>query len=401
MRSSRQQRLVGAWLLLSTLLIGVLFSANRLSIENAVRERVRAHLLSTLDESHFGATNNRTNDRKALLRIGQQVNVAIQDLVINRWYSAHRMCAVHLRSIDEVIIDEKPVRRILTFGLLRNQLEREIAMGVSCSPNWWVAAGIAGFLGLFFVAISFCLRPPLSKVHRQWINYLLERGYSGADAFAIIRFYNTAQLSLGPAQLLCLERVHDPQKQNFSQVLAMVADPRVAALDVAQVDWFLLGLHGDPGNLATALELACADDSLVIDLAEMKLSVRGLAVPTSGTPLFYYAWYAMRRVSGDGWITNPASNRPDPALGRELIDLMSRFDGHAKAINDLERTGLRARTLDQNRSKIKDDLVAVLGQKLAQAFHFEACKHQNGIQMRYRLPLDARYIHIIGEPGEF
>ncbi len=127
----------------------------------------------------------------------------------------------------------------------------------------------------------------------------------------------------------------------------------------------------------------------------MKLSIRGLNVPISGTPLFYYAWYAMSRLSGDGWITNPASNRPDPVLGRQLVDLMSRFDGHAKAINDLERTGLKARTLDQNRSKIKDDMVAALGEKLARAYLFEASKHPDGIHMRYRLHVDPRHIHII------
>ena len=63
----------------------------------------------------------------------------------------------------------------------------------------------------------------------------------------------------------------------------------------------------------------------------------------------------MHRLRGDGSITNPASNRPDPVLGRDLVELMSRYEGHARAINDLERTGLKARTLDQNRSKIKDD----------------------------------------------
>ena len=111
--------------------------------------------------------------------------------------------------------------------------------------------------------------------------------------------------------------------------------------------------------------------------------------------MFYYAWYAMHRVSGDGWITNPASNRPDTVLARELVELMSRYDGHAKAINDLERTGLKARTLDQNRSKIKDEIVAALGEKLARAYLFEASKHPDGIHMRYRLHVDSRHIRII------
>jgi hypothetical protein len=397
MRTKRWQRLISAWLLLSVALTAILFAANQRSIEYAVQELVRAHLLLSVDESLFSDTKSRSDDQQVLQRIGQQINAAIQDLVVNRWYSAQRECVVRLRSIDRVTIDEHPVHRITTFGLLRNQLERQVEFGVSCTPNWSVAIGIAACLGLLFFGIGFFLRPPLSKVHRQWINYLLQRGYSATDAFDIIHPHDAPHLTLGPVQLACLEQLHDRQKHNFSRVLEMVVDQRVAALDIAQVDWFLLGLQGDPGNLNRALALAGAEDSLRFDLARMTVSVRGLSVPMSGTPLFYYAWYAMRRISGDGWITNPASNRPDPVLGGELVDLMSRFDGHAKAINELERTGLRARTLDQNRSKIKDDLVAVLGQKLAQAYFFESGKHHNGIQMRYRLQLDARYVHIATE----
>ncbi len=395
MRSSRRQKLVFMWLLLSALLTIFLFAASQLSIENAVQERVRGHLLLTLDESHFGDTQNRTNDQKALQRIGQQINVAMQNLVVNRWYSTHKSCVVRLRRVDQVMIDDNPAHRIITFGLLRNQLEREVEISVSCSPNGWVAVGIGGCLGLLFIAINLFFPPPLSKVHRQWINYLLARGYSGAEAFDIIRQYDTPRLALSPAQLACIEQLHDQRKHNFSAVLEMVADPRVTALDAAQIEWFILGLRNDPGNVSGALDLAAAEDSLVIDLTELKLSVHGLPVPMSGTPLFYFAWYAMRRLSGDGWITNPASNRPDLVLGQELVELMSRFDGHAKAINDLERTGLRAKTLDQNRSKIKDDIVGVLGQKLAQAYLFEASKHQNGIQMRYRLQVEALNIRII------
>jgi hypothetical protein len=132
----------------------------------------------------------------------------------------------------------------------------------------------------------------------------------------------------------------------------------------------------------------------------MTLQLHGLDVPVSGTPLFYYAWYAMARQQeeGKGWITNPATNRPDPAAGRELIKLMSHYDGHARAINDLERAGLKARTLDQNRSKIKDEIVAVLGEELADAYLFEASKHPNGIQMRYRLRVAAHAIKIVNSP---
>ena len=80
----------------------------------------------------------------------------------------------------------------------------------------------------------------------------------------------------------------------------------------------------------------------------------------------------------------------------EIAALMSAHGGHGRAINDLEQTGLKARTLDQNRNKIKDEIVAVLGEELATKYLFEADRHEDGIHQRYRLRLDAALIDVIG-----
>jgi hypothetical protein len=395
MQINHPQRLTFLWLLMSVLLSLALFGASQFLLEGAVKETLRQHLLLTLNESHFGNEQGRLNEREALESIGQQINDALQELVVSRWYSAEKSCAVRLQRVDDVVLDDRLMGREIFFGLPRNQIEREIVVGVSCSPNWLALFGASVLLGLLFITISILVPPPLSRVHRQWINYLLERGYSGEGAFEIIRQYDTSRLSLSAAQQSCLEQLHDSEQRNFSRALDVVSDPRVAALSETELDWLLLGLHHDPDNLTAALELATAGDSVMVDLNEMTLAVRGLNIPMSRTPLFYFAWYAMHRVAGDGWITNPASNRPDPVVAKELVDLMSRFDGHARAINDLEQAGLKARTLDQNRSKIKDDMVAVLGEKLASAYLFDASKHPDGVRMRYRLLLDSEHIRII------
>lgn len=383
------------WLLLSILLAVFMFTASQAVLENAVREQVRQHLLLTLDEAHFGTAQEGGNDLEALQRIGQQINRVLEGLVVNRWYSPRNECVVRLRQIDGVAIHDQPMEKNIAFNLPRNQIEREIVVGLSCSPNWLAVFAAGGFLGMLFLGINFFVPPPLSSAQRQWSNYLLERGYSAAEAFEILCRFEPSRLALSPAQLACIERLHDGKKRNFADVLDLATDARVAALGADQIDWLILGLQRDPHNLTAALDLVAAEDVVVIDLKAMTLSIRGLQVPMSGTPLFYYAWYAMSRLRGDGWITNPASNRPDTVLARELIDLMSGFDGHAKAIRDLERTGLRAKTLDQNRSKIKDDMVSALGKKLAAAYLFDASKHQNGIHMRYRLHVDAHQIHLI------
>lgn len=387
-------RLALIWLLLSILLAVFMVAASQAVLEEAVHEKVRQHLLLTLDEAHFGNAQDGGNDQEALQRIGQQMNTALQDLVVNHWYASQKECVVRLRRIDDVTINDENMQHDIIVSLPRNQIEREIVVGLTCSTSWQGAGAISVLLGFLFLVISLLVPPPLSKAHRQWINYLLERGYSGMEAFAMVHRYAASSLVMNATQSVCLEQMHDSEQRNFGSVLKVVTDDRVAALGEVEVDWFLLGLRGDPDRVSGALELASATDSVEIDLHEMKLSIRGLPVPIGGTPLFYYAWYAMRRQDGDGWITNPASNRPDTVLARELVELMSRCNGHGKAINDLERTGLKARTLDQNRSKIKDDIVAALGEKLATAYLFEASRHPDGIHMRYRLQVDSRHIRI-------
>ena len=57
---------------------------------------------------------------------------------------------------------------------------------------------------------------------------------------------------MSSAQQNCLEQLHDNEQRNFSNTLEVVSDPRVAALDESELDWFLLALQSDPDNLAAA-----------------------------------------------------------------------------------------------------------------------------------------------------
>ncbi|MFT4615653.1 MAG: hypothetical protein ACI9NT_002811, partial [Bacteroidia bacterium] len=282
----------------------------------------------------------------------------------------------------------------IVLTLPRNQIDREVALAMDCSPNVLIPAAASIFLGLLFLLIYRFVPAPLSSLHRDWLAYLSERGYTSDEAFAVISRCGKEQLALSRSQRACFEQLHDSQLHNFQSILQIVSRSEVAALGEAQIDWFVLGMSMDAQDMDAALALAVAPDSVNIDLNAMTLRVRGLAVPISGTPLFYYAWYAVQRRDGDGWVTNPASNRPDLKVGREIARLMSSHDGHGRAINDLEQAGLKSRTLDQNRSKLKEDIVAVLGEKLAQRYLFEASKHPDSSQMRYRIGLDSSAIRV-------
>jgi hypothetical protein len=167
------------------------------------------------------------------------------------------------------------------------------------------------------------------------------------------------------------------------------------------MEWLTLGLRRfGLESLERALQLAGSEDGVQIDLHAGQIRVHGLPVALGKTPLFYYAWYCRQRLAGDGWLTNPASNRPDREEGRRLAEFMWQYGGHGKAISDLEQAGLKAKTLDQNRSKIKDEMVAALGEVLAARYLFDAEKHPDGIRMRYRIHLPADRISLLEAPGQ-
>jgi len=395
MSSKRLLTLAAVWLLLATVLVVFLFGASQWQLRRDIEQRVGEHLLLTLDESNFGNAEGRVNDDRAIRGVGGQINRAIAGLVGDRWFSPWRECTVRVLGIDGVVVDDAPADWRILFTFPRNEIDREAVIGVSCARNWPVAAGVAALLGALFGLIYLVVPAPPSAAQRRWADYLVERGYGAGEALGLLRRYGTGALTLNPAQSACVERLHDLEAQNFPAVLGVATDPRVAALSSAQVEWLVLALRHRPGDLAGAVELARAEDTMVIDLPAGTLAVRGLDVPMSRTPLFYLAWYAMKRAGGDGWVTNPASNRPDREVGAEIAVLMTRYDGHARAINDLEQAGLKARTLDQNRSKIKDEIVAVLGEDLASAYLFEVGKHPDGVRMRYRLALPAAQIRVI------
>ena len=79
---------------------------------------------------------------------------------------------------------------------------------------------------------------------------------------------------------------------------------------------------------------------------------------------------------------------------------MQHYGGHGKAINDLQSNGLKAKTLDQNRSKIKDELVSVLGETLAADYLFETARDAQSGRSKYRIKLPPEAITGVEEVSE-
>lgn len=123
-------------------------------------------------------------------------------------------------------------------------------------------------------------------------------------------------------------------------------------------------------NLNALLEHASRPLTLHFSLQKnrLEISINQLFIPLSATPKIYWLWYAIQRSKNEnqGWISNPVANRPNRIYADTLIDLMARYGGHGRAMNDLRQYGLKAKTVDQNRNKIKDALIRELGEELAE-----------------------------------
>ncbi|UYI49502.1 hypothetical protein OFO16_15870 [Vibrio natriegens] len=138
--------------------------------------------------------------------------------------------------------------------------------------------------------------------------------------------------------------------------------------------------------------------SFSLNNENVEVRVNDVMIPMSTTPAIYWLWYAKKRMthSNDGWVLNPPSNRPSQSLASELITLMENYGGHGRAISELKQHGLKAKTLDQNRNKIKDALVKVLGESFMEHFGFESKKQDDNTQSIYRLKISPNNISIKG-----
>lgn len=398
---SHSVRLLLLWVFLSAVLATLTHHTAQRQVASEVAQRLHKHLLLSLDESLFSKAENSVKDTRTLRNVADKINLVLGGFVHSKWFAPLQQCTVEIQALDGIAIGATPASPQLILELPGDQLDRDVVVDVNCKISWLGSLLPPILLGLLFLTIHRLVPPPLSAEHRRWINYLLTHGYSGQAAYELVQHHSPQDIRLSAEQRDVLEQIHDPTSQNFAHALAVASDPRIASLDAESREWLLLGLSSaDHLDLEGALALACCSNKVEIDLTRGRLLIHGREIATAKTPLFYYAWYALQRSSGSGWFTNPASNRPDTQSGEQLAQLMWRHGGHAKAISDLEQVGLKAKTLDQNRSKMKDELVAALGSHLAERYLFDSQRHTDGVRMAYRLRPSTDQISIILSPNE-
>ncbi|MCV6626374.1 MAG: hypothetical protein OIF38_09765 [Cellvibrionaceae bacterium] len=269
---------------------------------------------------------------------------------------------------------------------------RQAVFGLNCQPDYLALLGRPGLLSILAGLLLMALPRPLSSAQRRLLGQLLgprPRLLNSIKAVATLG-------ALSPVQRQLLGALLAEPGSSPKQCLALVAKPQLAALAPQQIPWFVLGWRHSGGDWQRALAVALAEPGLRFAATEALLWVHGIPLAMAKTPFIYYRWYAQQRSSeGGGWVINPASNQADINRAAELVALMHDYGGHKRALGDLQQRGLRAKTLDQNRNKIKDELQALLGEELAAPYLFSHDRDQKSGRGRYRLSLSPALIEIV------
>ncbi|WP_299595371.1 hypothetical protein [uncultured Microbulbifer sp.] len=264
-----------------------------------------------------------------------------------------KRCSVGVvRLVDDPALPAAGAENILVRWQIGSE-QRRSAFSLNCEVSWPPLVGTCALLALLIAGLMALMPAPLTSVQRARIAGLVQKGLP------------------------------------FSR-----ARQAATNLDGEQLQWFEQALPLCHGDTDSALACAEMNDQLVFDCQRLEIRARGIPIKLPKTPFFYYLWYAQRRQQGEGWVLNPPVNRPDREGAVSLIALMAENGGHARSINDLRENGLRAKTLDQNRNKIRDELVSALGENLAAPYLFESERDLKSGRYRYRLALGAAFVNI-------
>jgi len=348
-----------AWLLGGILASLLLYHISGYRLQQQLSLVLQQHLASTLDHSRFDQGGNSVSDGEAIRAYLRRVNAHIATYLKGQRFALVAVADVAVVDIDGFELSAaNPPERLFTHMLQINQRMRPVGVAWSGKVHWPSLIVLSISWGAICALLIFCLPRPFSQRQKLQIEELLCSG--------------------------CPKHL----------AIATVTDSRVQGLSDNQFKWLVQQL-GAGTDLDLALVCAQAEDTVDIDLSKACLKIHGVEVVIAKTPFFYYVWYLLKRQEGDGWVTNPPANRPDIKQGKQLAELMSRYGGHARALDELENTGLKAKTVDQNRSKVKELLIDVLGEELAQRYLFQSEKDALSGRMRYRIALPAHSIILL------
>ncbi|GGD60271.1 hypothetical protein [Lacimicrobium alkaliphilum] len=282
---------------------------------------------------------------------------------------------------------------VLAFNWYHGLDKQTAYLQMSCSGNWLVLGLSQLFLALSTAFVFALLPVPLGSLARQWQKRFVQ---DGADEKTALQLAIAIE-ALNRHQQKAFKLMSGLSDESPLQLLDKIKNVDIAPLSDSQWQWFERGyMHTQ--SLSQALSIAQCEDDVRFYSDEHKVVIHGLECRLPQTPFYYYQWYAaLKLADGEGWYINPAADRPDPVAAGQLVVLMQNHAGHGKAINDLQRQGLRSKVLDQNRNKLKDKLHEILGETLAAGYLFNVRRDQKSGRHQYQLAVPDDKLRIISQ----
>jgi len=269
-----------------------------------------------------------------------------------------------------------------TMQWLSGTHQRFASVELQCSLNGTGIASIAAVIILLLLSLVWLVPVPVTAQRQTFIAKALQSGSDLAEALALSV---PLQAAVSEQRLLFLDQLLQ-QHFSFADAMALALCSSEHWDPFCDLQWLKLGWQMSSGDCGKAFQIAKAPAVLEFLVSDSCVVVHGVTIELPRTPLLYYYWYANQRLkTAEGWVLNPASNKPDQLLAQDIIVLMEQWQGHKKAIQDLQEQGLKAKTLDQNRSKIRDELMSVLGAELAHPYLFDSQKSVRTGRFSYRL----------------
>ncbi|WP_416308246.1 hypothetical protein [Neptunicella sp. SCSIO 80796] len=377
-----KQQMLLLWLGLSLLFMLSCWSVARATLNHSLTQSLQQQLPTKLQNALYYSND----DGPIVQLIQHNINRDLVNLKVQNQLPVFNLCHGNVIELMAGVDDTAGFNQISIKWSL-GKLKKQTFIAVSCQTNWPVAviypAGFAAAL-LFFYHL---LPVPLSA-SGQRIRQSIQPHMSNLQAHYWARLLQQGNAT----QHLLFEHLLAAHGQDIPALSNWTMRPQVAALTSKQLDWFMLATDKFHYSKQQALDVALAPAQLSFSQTPGHIKVQGLSIKLMKTPYFYYLWYACLRHQGDGWQLNPSVNRADKTAADMLITLMRNAGGHSKALNDLLEHGLRAKILDQNRNKLKAELIALLGESLAEDYLFDTERDLKSGRYRYRLSLAAEAV---------
>ncbi|MDO6692875.1 hypothetical protein Q4574_06240 [Aliiglaciecola sp. 3_MG-2023] len=263
------------------------------------------------------------------------------------------------------------------------------SISLDCEVKWPQLLGLNALLAALMLLTFHYLPRPISTHQQHWYKTLLASGLSRKKA----GYFSFCLSQFSTEQLQIFQFLQGQTDDDMEIIVKWCMQNVPDDISDNQVRWFCK-ICQDYQQKDQALTIAIHEDVVEFNTSEHLVLIHGFPLTLPKTPYFYFLWYAQKRLQGDGWQKNPATNRPDKVAALELIQLMHQYGGHGKAINDLEVQGLTSKKLDQNRNKIKEELLHCLGEDLAENYLFESRRDAKSQRYWYRTHFDKSKIVI-------